>query len=187
MSDGENDNWERIWEARKLALENILGRSNECVLHAAMPLQLGGEADVLVFSRGDNGIAYVTADLTGELGESDADYELMICTPEESDWAPNIVSKLARYAIDNPLGAGETMDIGSAVPAPSEISALLFDTFATTELLGREIELRLCLGIASDELDFVFAHGTDKLIQLLKAQGVYPVTDLARTSIALPS
>lgn len=122
-----------------------------------MPLQLGGDADVLVFSRSGNGITYVTADLTGELGESDADYELMLCTPEESDWAANIVSKLARYAIDNPLGSGETMDISSAVPSPSEISALLFDTFATTELLRREIELRLCLGITGDELDFVFA------------------------------
>jgi hypothetical protein len=186
MSDDDNDDWERLWDARKLALETVLGSSDECVLHAAMPLHLGGEADVLVFSRSGKGIAYVTADLTGELGESDADYELMICTPEESDWAPNIVSKLARYAIDNPLGSGETMDIGSAVPAPSDISALFFDTFATTEILGREIELRLCLGITGDELDFAFAHGTRKLVDLLKAQSVYPITDLKRTSVLLP-
>lgn len=185
--DVDNDDWERVWNARTLALESILGPSDDRVFHSAVPLYLGGDADVMVFSRSGNGIVYVTADLTGDADDSETDYELMICTPEESDWAPDIVSKLARYAIDNPLGSGETMDIGSAVPLPSKISALLFDTFATTVLFGRPIEIRLCLGITGDELDFAFAIGTGQLTELLKARKVYPITDLTRESIELPS
>jgi len=114
-----------------------------------------------------------------------AGYELMICHRSPQDWGPNVISRLAPYTQQAYIGAGESMDIESATPAESRIKAFLFDTYARFTLFGQENELRLCLGITTPELAFKVQHGPDKLLELLKRQGVYPFTDLERDSVQL--
>jgi len=65
------------------------------------------------------------------------------------------------------------------------VQAFLFDTYAKFTLFGHENELRLCIGITKPELQFKMEHGAEKLLAQLKAQGVYPFTDLERDSMPL--
>jgi len=69
--------------------------------------------------------------------------------------------------------------------ATSPIKAFFFDTYATFTLFGQQFELRLCLGITKQELQFKLDHGPEQLLERLKRHGVYPYTDLERDSVPL--
>lgn len=181
---GEEDS-EKVWDARADALAEVLGQSHDNVFHAPHPFALGGYADVMAFPHHLKGVVYVTAELTGKPDACYADYELMICHRSRSDWGPNIISRLAAYTQQAYIGAGESMDIDAATPAGSRIKALLFDTYATFPLFGHENELRLCIGITKEELEFKMKHGGEKMLALLKRHGIYPFTDLERDSVPL--
>jgi hypothetical protein len=185
MSPTDEDDWEAVWDARADALAQVLGQGHDNVYHAPHPFALGGSADVMAYHHHLNGVVYVTAELTGRPDACYADYELMICHRSPHDWGPNIISRLAPYTQQTYIGAGESMDIDSATPAESRIKAFLFDTYAKFTLFGHENELRLCIGITKPELQFKMEHGAEKLLAQLKAQGVYPFTDLERDSMPL--
>ncbi|MGC4003287.1 MAG: suppressor of fused domain protein [Pirellulales bacterium] len=155
------------------------------MFHSSLPLALGGNADVLAFSKHLDGMVYVTADLTGKPEESETNYELMIVHRTRLDWGPRILSQSAPYAIENPIHAEQSMDIGSATPETSAIKGFVFATYGTFRLFEQDCELRLCLGITEDELAFKHEHGAERLLTLLKRNGVYPYTDFERTSVPL--
>jgi hypothetical protein len=90
---------------------------------------------------------------------------------------------LAPYTQEAQILSGETMDIDSATPEDSKIKALLFDTYGTFTMFGTQYDIRLCLGITKDELQYKFEHGSEALLAKLKEAGVYPITDLNRASI----
>src|SRR5215831_9514891 len=97
----EENEWQKVWDARIAALTPILGKPADRVLHAPVPMYLGGFADVLPFPHYIPGMTYVTADLTGEdvgqLPSSLGNYELMVCVREELPRAADMISRLARY------------------------------------------------------------------------------------------
>lgn len=179
------DDWEEVWDARAEALAEVLGPGHDQVFHARNPFALGGQADVMAFYRHLHGVVYVTAELTGKPHACYADYELMICHRAPQDWGPNLISRLAPYTQEAYIGPGESMDLDSATPTGSRIKGFLFDTYATFMLFGQENELRLCIGITKPELEFKMQHGPEKLLALLKRNGVYPFTDLERDSVPL--
>ncbi len=185
-SDHANDDWERLWDARLAALEDVFGPSGDTVLHSPVPFYLDGAADVLVFRQHNDGVVYVTADLIGddrskpsELGQ----YELMICLRQDANWAPQLISNLAKYTIDDVLSPNDTMDIGPALPQPTDLAAFLYLPYANVIVDDRKGGVLLCLGITPDELSFVRENGPDKLVSRLKQNGVYPFTDLSRQSV----
>jgi hypothetical protein len=179
------EDWQEVWDARADALAGVLGPGHDQVFHATHPFALGGHADVVSFFHHLDGVVYVTAELTGKADACYADYELMICHRCPQDWGAAVISRLAPYTQQAFIGAGESMDIDSATPAGSRIKAFLFDTYARFPLFGKEIELRLCLGITKPELQFKLEHGPERLLELLKSHGVYPFTDLERDSVPL--
>jgi hypothetical protein len=183
MTDDEDD-WEEIRDARVQALAQVFGHAPSGVLHAPHPFELGGNADVLAFPLAA-GHAYVTAELTGKPQACYADYELMICHRSDETWGPNVISRLAPYTQEARIEAGESMDIDSATPAGSPITAFVFDTFAAFDLFGERFELRLCIGITGPELEFKKQHGAAPLLAALKRHGVHPFTDLDRASVPL--
>jgi Suppressor of fused protein (SUFU) len=183
----DDDDWEEIWDARIDALSEALGSDMVNGFHAPHPFALGGQADVVVFDH-LGGRAYVTAELTGKPTMLYADYELMICHREhETIWGANVVSRLAPYTQQAPLLSGESMDIDEATPTDSAIKALLFDTYRTFSMFGETFDIRLCLGITKDELQFKFDHGAEALLSKLRQAGVYPFTDLSRSSVLHPA
>lgn len=186
MSD-ELDDWNEIWDARAEALCRIFGPSWDNVYHATHPFALGGQADVMAFSNSPNGVVYITAELSGKPNACYADYELMICHRSPTDWGANLISRLAPYTQQAYLHHGDTMDIHGAAPADSKIVGLLFLTFDCFELFGEFFDLRLCLGITQEELDFKQKHGFEPLVDALKTYNVYPYTDLERGTVTLPT
>ncbi len=186
----QDDEWQRIWDARAAALAALLGKPTDRVWHALVPFFLGGEADVLEFPEFVPGYTYVTAELTGtESGQrpsSLGSYELMVCTQAEATAAANLIAKLARYTCDAVLEPGETMDIGGSL-GDSTLRALLF-THPADEVMRFSVEeqecgLLLCLGITGDELAFARTNGSQGLIQELKAKKVFPYTVPDRPSV----
>jgi hypothetical protein len=94
----------------------------------------------------------------------------MICHRSPKDWGPNLISRLAPYTQQAYLHHGDTMDINGVAPAGSKIVGLLVLTFESFELFGEIFDLRLCLGITQEELDFKLKHGYERLREALKAQ-----------------
>ncbi len=194
MTDGKKageelqaDKW---WDVRMAALQSILGPSEDMVFHAVQPLFLGGFADVVEFRKCVNGSAYVTSDLIGENGQQPnvlGNYELMICTREKSDWAANVISRLAKYTLEAVLEPGQTMDIGTAVPAGSTVSAFMFSEPEVKQnklnVNGVECGLLLCIGILPDELAACMSGRTEEVLSLLKQRAIFPFTDLKRASV----
>ncbi len=58
-----SEEWQTIWNARIAALTPIIGKPADTVLHSLIPFQLGGSADVLLFSDFTPGITYLTAEM----------------------------------------------------------------------------------------------------------------------------
>jgi len=179
----EEDDWQEIWHARVDALSKVFGPSHDNVFHASHPFQLGGQADVIAFFNSPCGAVYITAELTGKANASCADYELMICHRTPNDWGPDLISRLAPYSQQAYIRHGDTMDIAGAVPAGSQIAALLFVTFGCFEMFGESFDLRLCIGITKAELKFKLDQGFEELLKLLKLNGIYPFTDMDRNSL----
>lgn len=78
------------------------------------------------------------------------------------------------------------MDIGPALPQPTNLAAFLFLPYASITVEGARAGILLCLGITSDELAFIrqAEEGrTSELVSLLKQSNVYPFTDLSRSSV----
>jgi hypothetical protein len=181
------DDWQRLWDARLAALRSVLGPSDVRILTSPIPFYLGGSADVLTFRQHTEGVCYVTAGIIGdgcgkpnELGQ----YELMICLREPAEWAPNLISNLAKYTTEAVLKPGDTMDIAPALPQPTRLEHLLFVPYAKIAVEDEEAAVMLCLGITSDEYDCARKQGSEVIVDRLKQANVYPFTDLARESVS---
>lgn len=184
-----DDDWKQTWDARKSALESVLGPAEDTVLHAIVPFSLGGQADVLAFRKHIAGSVAATCELLGEPSQKrnlQGTYELAIAHRNENDWGPNIISKLARYTCDALLQPGQTMDIGPAVPAKSTISGFFFDDFKRMKFGGADAGLLLCIGLTADELAACRQGKRQKVYDALIAQKFFPYTDLFRPSVLKP-
>ncbi len=184
-ASANDDSWERIWNLRQAALEALFGSADDLILTAIPPFYLGGSADVLSFRKHLDGIAYVTASLIGESRSKPNEfgqYELMICVREDVEWAPRLMSNLAMYTAEAVLAPNDTMDIGAALPAPTNISSFLFLRYANVIVDGKASSVMLCIGITADELKYIRDHDVADLVMKLKKSGVYPFTDLDRSS-----
>jgi Suppressor of fused protein (SUFU) len=184
------DEWERAWLDRTTTLERIFGPMEPDVGHSPVPFDLGpeagGGADVVYFRRWCPGILAVTCELLGrseQVPNSQGSYELAICQRDGEAWGPGIISRLAHYTLEAALDAGETMSIGSAVPPGSAVQAFLFQDIARTTFRGQSAGVLLCIGITADELEACRAGRTEDVLAALQAQGVFPFTDLRRSSV----
>jgi hypothetical protein len=185
-AQNQDDDWQEWWDARQEAFESILGPADDRVFHAIIPLYLGGDADVLLFRPHGMGVTYVTSDLIGDDGQIPnelGNYELMMCLRTEEDWAPSLISGLARYTLEVQLNPWETMDIGPALPEGSTLSALAFVPHVQFKVRDRDCGLLLCLGITSEEFEAYHERGPAFVLDLLKEGGIFPFTDLRRRCV----
>lgn len=185
-----HDDWTLWWDARLAALESILGKSHDTVGHGTIPFHLGadlgGTADIVYFHNHVDGIVSATAELIGnadQIPNSMGNYELVICSREHDDWGENIIGQLAHYTLETALEPGQTMDIGTAVPDGSTISAFLFCDYGRFTVREQNAGLILCIGITANELKECQTGGGEYVERLLKSNGVFPFTDLHRRSV----
>ena len=184
-TDDQHDEWKKMWDAREAALKGVLGETDGRVLHAVVPFHLGGQADVLCFPRHIPGRAWATCELLGQPGQKRnqlGTFELMIAHRDDSNWGPNVISKLARYTCDARLEPGHTMEIGSAVPKGSTITGFFFVDYSRFRFGGQNAGLLLCIGVTADELAACRQRKHLEVFDALQATGVYPYTELFRAS-----
>jgi hypothetical protein len=154
------------------------------------PFYLGGQADVLSFRQHIAGRVLATCELLGEPSQKpnlQGTFELAIAHRDDNDWGPNIISKLAQYTCDAVLQPGQTMDIGSAVPAKSTIAGFFFDDFKRMKYQGGDAGVLLCIGLTADEVAACRKGKRQMVYDALIAQKVFPYTDLFRPSVLKPS
>ena len=172
-------------------MQSAFGPTDGMVGHAPIPFELGAElggaADVVYFREfHPEGVLAVTSELIGrddQVTSSLGNYELAICQRTDDPWGPGLISRLAHYTLEAQLNPGETMDIGSAAPEGSNISALLFLELAQFEVLGRPAGVLLCIGLTPEELSVCRDGKVSEVESALRSKGVYPYTDHARTSV----
>lgn len=176
----------QILDQRRAVLEVIFGGTDDPIRKAFPPFYSGGAADVLTFRKHVAGVTYVTASLIGDsqskpnaLGQ----YELMICVRKDAGWASDLISKLGHYTTEAVLAPNDTMDIGPALPRPTELTSFLFLPFSKIRVDGKDAAVMLCLGITADELEFIQDHDVEDLVEKLKERKIYPFTDPKRTSV----
>src|SRR5262245_47490220 len=111
--------WQQYWDARKQFLESMLGSADDQIVTSFIPIYLGAEAggksDVMTFRNHVKGCTYVTAGLTGNSEQPETDigqYELMLCTREESEEAPVLLADLSNYSLRTPIRRYDTIDFG---------------------------------------------------------------------------
>jgi len=192
MTDNErqDDEWTLWWDARLAAMEGVLGTSTDTVSHGIIPfrfgVEMGGTADIIYFRNHVDGVVMGTAELIGcdnQPANEQGDYELLICSRDDIEWAQNTIAQLAHYTLESALNPGDTMDIGPATPDGSTIAAFLFVDYGRFRVRGRDAGLLLCLGITSDELEECRDGNRTHVESALKNAGVYPFTDLFRASV----
>lgn len=190
MPDESTDNRQIWWDARVAAIEGVLGTSDDLVRHSVVPFffgpEMGGGADAITFRAHLPGIVAVTSELIGiddQVRNRLGNYELMICQRDDITWGAGIISRLAHHTLQAKLDPGETIGIGSATPDGSMIEAFLFFDYARFEVRGRRAGLLLCVGITEDELQACREGRRDEVEAALKSAGVYPFTDLSRSSV----
>lgn len=181
-----DDDWQKTWDARLAALESELGKSDDKIATSAVPIYLGGVADVLTFRSHVDGVAYLTAGLIGDGSQKQTEigeYELMMCFRQENNWAPSLLSRLAPYTFETELKPGETMDIAPAMPENSTIAGLLFVSYRQFKVSNENAGILLCIGITESELAQCRKIGPDALISKLKDSGIFPFTDTERQAV----
>jgi len=178
------------WDERLAAMETVLGKSDGMVSHAVVPFQfgydVGGRADVVHFREHLAGVVHATCQLIGldsQMTNKLGNYELAICHRDEEPWGIGIISALAYYTLETRIEPGQTMDLGPAVPRESTLAAFLFLEFGRFTLKSRKAGLLLCIGITSEELAACRSGNSQAVEMALVSKGVYPFTDLRRSSV----
>lgn len=181
--------WQQTWDARKAALEAVLGPADDHVLTSMIPIYMGGRSDVLTFRRGIPGVAYVTAGLTcgsGQPPSSLGGYELMMCTREPLEEVAGLISGLSSYTLTTVIEPGDTIDLGDEQPPDITARALLAMeppmVNGRFELLGGKCGLLLLVAITRAELK-EYREGSADHVRAALGKSVLPYTDLHRQSV----
>lgn len=199
-----DEEYERHYEAKKEALEKILGEMHEMVGHALIPFQIGGAVDLYYFPRAIDGTALVTMELiepdgTGPKPNRNGTYELIAFTrhkitgndkSEEFKKIENriwrVLTTVARYSFAAKLEPGETAE----VPGDEDETGLclVFDDYGKEgvdfAIDGRKHGLLLCIEVFKSEMEHAMQHGSRSLFEKLKERGHYPYSDLDREPVA---
>lgn len=184
---------------KQAALEKLLGRMDDTVLHAIIPFFLGGGLDLYPFSGCIPGTVFVTQELI-TLNPKErpkknvrGHFELCACVPpsiKRDDPASlklinAMLNPTARYASMASLNPGETAEIpgekeGESIP-------LMFDLFEAGggefKLGSERFHLLLCMALHPTELAFARKNGRGAIVEKLKQAGVYPYSYLNRPPV----
>jgi hypothetical protein len=180
-----------FYDAFIAAAKRELGPQDKGVDHAIIGFDFGGPTDLLSFSNPPglkkNAVYFVTTDLIfqdkqpqNSLGR----YELAMCANEKNRrWAHGILSHLALATMDEVFDENHTVDITIWVDAKCPVKGLLLSKLFAGKIKHQSFGALLCLGLTKPELDFALEHGSEKLLDQLKAANIFPITNPKRASI----
>lgn len=193
------------WDARKSAMmAAMLGREHDHVMHALIPYEIGGALDLYYFPHGIPGTAIATKELTESPGHGSTNdvfrtYELVMFTKAALDLGSArddstafgrahdvisaILNSIAPYSAQAKLNPNETCEFPANFPTIGG-RCLIFDGYpAYVPSEKAEFGLLAIIEIFRSEMEFARANGGRQLLDLLKARGHYPYSDLDRAPV----
>lgn len=195
---------EAAYASKKAGLESVLGEMYHMVGHAIIPFELGGAVDMYYFPNHIAGTGFATMELlnpdgNGPLKNKLGTYELLAFTKydyhsskeektpfnkAERD-ACGYLTAIGSYSFQAVLNPYETIEIPNG--DGEENTCLIFDNYQAQgksfKIGGRKHHLLLCLRIFRSEMNFAREYGSEKLLELLKENNIYPYGDLDRKAI----
>jgi hypothetical protein len=198
------EQWDRL---KSQGLERLLGKEHGMVMHALIPFHLGGSLDLYYYPQ-QPGFAIATKELIDEYGTGPRNrvfraYEFAMFSrvPFDLDKAQEeghpmeaahsrlqtILNALARYAPHATLNPRETMEFPADFGHGIGGQCLILDAYtrdgSNLQINGKDFGLMLAITIHPSEMRYARANGGEKLITLLKQQGVYPSSDVEREAV----
>jgi hypothetical protein len=202
------DEYQRYEDAKKAALERILGPMHDSVGHAIVPFKAGGTVDMFYFPNGIPGTGFATMELiepdgTGPRPNRIGTYELVAFTKHKvpgiaerkegksqsfnnTEARLNVIfTMIAVYSHEAILNPGETIELPWAKGEPNKCIVLAdYDPKGVGFIInGKRHSLLLVMEIFRDEMLFAMKSGSAALFKLLKEAGHYPYSDLDRKSV----
>jgi len=198
---------EKWYEIKSKAMESILGKEHDIVMHAIIPYQIGGGLDLYYFPNGIEGTGVATKELIDANGKGPSNnsyeaYELVMFTKHELnlDEAKNdetefgkahsninsILNLIARYSEQATLNPNETCEF------PKEMDdvggkCLIFDKYEPSgqslKIPSKKCGLMVVIEVHRKEMEFAMEQGGARLLNRLKENGYYPYSDLDRPSV----
>jgi hypothetical protein len=111
-------------------------------------------------------------------------YELLMTCNDES-WCSSTLTDIAAMSLETAFDHGHTLDIGGWVGSDYPLQGIAFEQFAAVSYEGRNYGILRCHGIAREELVFAQQHSVDQLLERLRIAGIYPKTNVDRSSITV--
>jgi hypothetical protein len=203
-----DEEYERDYELKKVALERILGPMHNTVGHAIIPFHVGGAVDMYYFPKTIPGTAFVTMELiepdgSGPKPNRIGTYELIAFTKLKisGNLAPKdpkqmtpfnkiernmcgILTRVGFYSYDAVLNPGDTSEIPWE---KSETNCLIFDEYKKDgvdfEINGKRHCLLLCIEVFKSEMEYAMKNSSAPVLKKLKEKGYYPYSDLDREPV----
>ena len=191
-------------ESRRRALEAIFG-SPLGILAQPIPFRAGGQHLDLAYVRDENRrtITVCTHNLTGwESGQQRGprgQFELVMVVRDPGPLAPDfkgeglvakgwvgvVLDAMGQHSCNALLQSGEVA--GPLNEAFGSLQSLLFWELTSDrrpfEFDGGSYGLLLCIGITPEERDWAQSNGASKLVELLRTNKTFPLTDPSRDSV----
>ena len=202
------EQYDRHYEAKQVALERLLGPVHDMVGHAIIPFGgAGGSVDMYYFPKGIPGTGFATMELiepdgSGPKPNRIGTYELVTFTklrmpPSDSHSDVNepfnkiqhrmcsIMTTLGYYSYEAVLNPGETCEIPAYEGEPGV--CLIFDEYRKDgtgfEIDGQEHCLLLCIEVFRSEMEYAMRNGSAAVLEKLRKAGHYPYSDLDRDPV----
>ena len=198
------EEYSKDYELKEQGLEKVLGKMHGIVGHAIIPFSIGGAVDMYYFTNHIKGTGFATMELLDPEGNGPkpnkiGTYELVAFTKldyndnEENQTQFNTIERrfcgifttIGNYSFQAVLNPKETIEVPNGT---DENNCLILDNYIpenkTFKIGERNHHLLLCLEVFRSEMEFARNKGSEKLIELLKAKGYYPYSDLDREPVA---
>lgn len=202
-SKGVGRSWsdDDVYDEKRALLSRHLGEADESVLAAIIGWPVGGPVDLWLFPS-ERGTVFTTMQLVGpgrtkQKKSSLGKFELAAATrlrkgvdgdmdQDESDWMRatmeirSFLSHIGHYSMMARLEPMQTAEL----PGEEGNTCIVFDQAIGGEtLLGEPFGLLWCIRVHPQELAYARSEGSAKLIERLKAAGLYPNSDLDRSPV----
>ena len=198
-----------LFQAKKKAMENILGEMYGLVGHAIIPFQVGGAVDMYYFPNAREGMAFATMELIesenkGPIPNINGMFELLAFTRHKIDKPVGamtgakgdpfdtierricgIFTTIGNYSYTAKLEPGDTCEIPND---NGDNTCLVFDAYKIDGqdflINGKMYGLLVCIEIFRSEMEYAMKYGSSELFKKLKETGCYPKSDLDRDPVA---
>lgn len=204
---------ESIYQDKMRLFERELGPGHQTMIAALIGWDLGGPVDLWIFPNHNSGTIFTTMQMvmpgpTSQQKNKLGKYELAAATRHKPDppmpkgaglsesessyeamslEIRTLLSGAARYSEHIALQPLETAEVQGDSPNDPN-TCLIFDTLlgpeARMSIDNEGFSVLLIIRVHPSELDHAREHGTQSLIDELKAAGAYPFSDLDRVPVA---